>query len=365
MSPRGGRSRASMRPRIAMVVASLDIVGGHGVQAATLAAHLRREGYPVSFVPINPPFPRGLGWVRRCPYVRTLLTQALYAPSLRRLAQTDVVHVFAASYWSFVLGPVPAILAARRLGKRVVLNYHSGEADDHLARWGRLVHPFLKMPDAIVVPSRYLRDIFSRRGYRTRVIQNVVDTGAFRYRDRVPLRPRLLSTRNLEPGYDVANTIRAMALLRGRYPEATLTVAGYGSQDNALRRLAASLGIEGAVRFAGRVEPAHMPALADEADIFVNSSLVDNQPLSVLEALAAGLPVVSTPTGAIGEMLGDGDTGILVPQRDPAAMAGAVAALLDDPARAIGMARRARQAIAVYTWTQVRDGWAAAYGAEA
>ena len=242
-----------------MVVASLDIVGGHGVQAATLATHLRQEGYPVSFVPINPPFPRGLGWVRRCPYARTLLTQALYRPSLRRLAQSDVVHVFAASYWSFVLGPVPAILAARRLGKRVVLNYHSGEADDHLARWGRLVHPFLKMADAIVVPSRYLRGVFTRRGYITRVIPNVVDTGAFRYRDRVPLRPRLLSTRNLEPGYDVANTIRAMALLRGRYPEATLTVAGYGSQDKALRRLAASLGIEGAVRFAGRVEPAHMP----------------------------------------------------------------------------------------------------------
>jgi phenylacetate-CoA ligase len=173
-----------------------------------------------------------------------------------------------------------------------------------------------------------------------------------------------LSTRNLEPGYDVANTLRAMALLRGRYPEATLTVAGYGSQDKALRRLAASLGIEGAVRFAGRVEPALMPALADEADIFVNSSLVDNQPISVLEALAAGLPVVSTPTGAIGEMLGDGDTGILVPERDPAAMAGAIAALLDDPARAIGMARRARRAIAAYTWPQVRERWAAAYGAE-
>jgi phenylacetate-CoA ligase len=364
MSPRGGHSRAITRPRIAMVVASLDILGGHGVQAATLAAHLRQDGYAVSFVPINPAFPRGLGWVRRCPYARTMLTQALYRQSLRRLAQSDVVHVFAASYWSFLLGPVPAILAARRLGKRVVLNYHSGEADDHLARWGRLVHPFLKMADAIVVPSRYLGGIFTRRGHITRVIPNVVDTGAFRHRDRVPLRPRLLSTRNLEPGYDVANTITAVALLRSRYPDATLTVAGYGSEDKALRRLAASLGIEGAVRFAGRIEPAHMPALADEADIFVNSSRVDNQPISVLEALAAGLPVVSTPTGAIAEMLGNGETGILVPEGDPAAMAGAVGALLDDPGRAIGMARRARQAIAAYTWPQVRERWIAVYGAK-
>ena len=194
-----------------MVVASLDIVGGHGVQAATLATHLREDGYDVSLVPINPPFPRGLGWVRRCPYARTMLNQALYRPSLRRLARSDVVHVFAASYWSFLLGPVPAILAARRLGKRVVLNYHSGEADDHLARWGRLVHPFLRMADAIVVPSRYLRGIFARHGYIARVIPNVVDTGGLSLpRSRRRCGPRLLSTRNLEPGYDVANTIKAL-----------------------------------------------------------------------------------------------------------------------------------------------------------
>jgi glycosyltransferase involved in cell wall biosynthesis len=345
-----------------MVVASLDIIGGHGVQAMTLAAHLREEGYAVSVIPVNPPFPHGLGWVRRWPYARTLLTQALYRPSLRRLAGSDVIHVFAASYWSFLLGPVPAILAARRLGKRVVLNYHSGEADDHLARWGRLIHPFLRMADAIVVPSRYLHRIFTRRGHITRMIPNVVDIGAFRYRDRVPLRPRLLSTRNLEPGYDVANTLEAFARIRQEHPAATLTVVGRGSEEQALRRLAASLGIDGAVRFAGRVEPALMPALCDEADVFVNSSIVDNQPISVLEALAAGLPVVSTPTGAIPEMLGDGETGILVPARDPAAMARAVSALLHEPDRAVTLARRARQAVVAHTWPEVRDRWAAAYG---
>src|SRR5262245_37381173 len=156
------------RPRVTMVVASLQINGGHGVQATPPAAHLRDEGYPVGILPIDPAFPRALRWAKRVPYARTLLTQALYRPSLRRLAECDVVHVFAASYWSFLLGPVPAIRAARRLGKRVVLNYHSGEADDHLARWGCLVHPFLRMADAIVVPSTYLSRIFRPRGHDAR-----------------------------------------------------------------------------------------------------------------------------------------------------------------------------------------------------
>src|SRR5437773_2663983 len=197
---------------IALVAASLDILGGHGVQANALMQSLRSDGYTVSFIPINPRFPAGLRWLRRYPVVRTGVNQILYLPSLLRLRHADVVHVFSASYWSFLLGPVPAILAARAWRARVVLHYHSGEAEDHLARWGVLVHPWLRLVDEIVVPSSYLRDVFARFGYRTRVIPNVVDTARFRYRDRMPLAPRLLSTRNLEPYYRVDIVIEALAL---------------------------------------------------------------------------------------------------------------------------------------------------------
>src|SRR5881296_2164939 len=119
-----------MALRIGLVAASLDIVGGQGVQADTLSAELSNTGYDVTFVPINPRFPARLEWVRRYPYLRTVVNEALYLPSLLRLRNVDVVHVFSASYWSFLLGPVPAMLAARLFGKRLVLNYHSGEADD-------------------------------------------------------------------------------------------------------------------------------------------------------------------------------------------------------------------------------------------
>src|SRR2546430_6891796 len=214
-----------MRSRIALIAASLEILGGHCVQARLLADKLQSEGYAVTFIPINPLFPRGLGWLRRYPYVRTVLNQALYLPSLLRLRGVDVVHVFSASYWSFLLAPVPAILAARGLRKRIVLHYHSGEAEDHLAKWGALVHPWLRLVDETVVPSVYLRNVFTRHGYRARVIPNVVDTSRFRYRERSPLRPHLLSTRNLESFYQVDNTLEAFALLKARYPDATLTVA--------------------------------------------------------------------------------------------------------------------------------------------
>ena len=346
--------------RIALVAASPEITGGQSVQAQALACGLREAGYEVAFIPINPRFPRGLRWIRRWPYARTLLNQALYLPSLDRLRRADVVHIFSASYWSFLLSVAPAILVARRFRKRTVLNYHSGEADDHLARWGVRVHPWLRLVDEIVVPSEYLQTVFARHGYRARVVRNVVDTTRFCYRDRVPLRPRLVSSRNLHPYYRIETTLEAFALLKDRYPEATLTLAGEGSERARLLRLAAALGTDG-IRFVGRVEPAAMPALYDAADIFVNSSIVDNQPVSVLEAFAAGLPVVSTATGDIVALVRDGETGLVVPPGDPSAMAKAVTMLLEYPERALRMARHARDEVGAYRWQRVREQWAAAY----
>jgi glycosyltransferase involved in cell wall biosynthesis len=342
--------------RVAMVAASLDILGGQGVQAAALTRALESDGVRVDFIPINPRFPAGLGWARRCPYARTALSQALFLPRLARIARADAVHVFSASYWSFLLHPVPTMIAARALGRRVVLHYHSGEAEDHLERWGALVHPWLRLADAIVVPSDYLRRVFERHGHRARVIPNIVDASRFVYRDRVPLRPRLLSVRNLEPHYRVEDTLHAFALVRRQRPGATLTIAGYGSEEPRLRKLAAHAGLEG-VRFAGRIEPGAVAALYDDADLFVNSSVVDNQPVSILEAFAAGLPVVSTATGDIPAMVRHGKTGMLVPPGEPVRTADAVNALLSHPARALRLARNARREVERYAWGRVRAEW--------
>lgn len=350
--------------RIAVVAASLDIVGGQGVQAHELVSRLRRDGYRVDFVAINPRFPTGLGWARRVPFLRTLINQFLYLSSLPVLRHDDVVHAFSASYWSFLLAPVPAIMAARLFGKRVIIHYHSGEAADHLERWGALVHPWLRMADEIVVPSQFLRRVFGRFGYPARVVNNIVDTRRFRFRERIPLQPRLLSVRNLEPYYRVDVTIRAFKRIKARFPLATLVIAGSGSQEGALRRLVESLDLDG-ITFMGSVDPASIHVIYDEAHIFVNSSTLDNQPVSVLEAFAAGLPVVSTPTGDIGAMLRSGETGVIVPPEDPEALSTAVVKLLQAPQTARELVRRAHEEMVRYSWPEIRKEWAAVYALEA
>ena len=345
---------------IAMVAPSLNIVGGQSVQATLLAKQLRDSGYDVEYVPIDPPFPPWMGWLKRLRYLRTLANEGVYLPSLVRLRRAHIVHIYSASYWSFLLAPLPALLMAKRLRKPVVLNYHSGEAEDHLAHWGRLIHPWLKLVDEIVVPSEYLRRVFAAYGYRARVIHNTIDIERFRYRVRLPLRPSFLSIRNFEWHYGVEQTIRAFALLKTAYPDATLSIVGSGSQEAELKGLCRSLRISG-IRFLGAIEPAKMPSVHDGADIFLNSSLIDNQPLSILEAAASGLPIVSTGVGDIVNMLEDGVTGTIVPERDPAAMAAAAALLLEQPDRARSMASRAYERLDRYSWSRVRSQWSMLY----
>jgi glycosyltransferase involved in cell wall biosynthesis/peptidoglycan/xylan/chitin deacetylase (PgdA/CDA1 family) len=355
---RDAHAGAAPRPRVALVAPSLDAVGGQSVQAALLREGLRREGFAAELVPTNPRFPRPLRELRRWRGLRTLLNQALYLPSLLRLRRADVVHVFSASFWSFLLAPLPALLLGRAFGARVILNYHSGEAERHLGRWGLLVHPWLRLAHEIVVPSEYLRRVFARHGYRARVVLNTVDTARHRYRERAPFLPRLLSTRNLESHYRLDVVLDAFAVVKAERPDATLTLAGSGSEQARLRRKAAAIG---GVTFAGRVEPAAMPELYASHALLLNASLVDNQPLSLLEAFASGLPVVTTATGDIAGMVRDGASGLLVPPEDAAGMARAVLALLADQELALRLARSARRVADAHAWERVGKEWTDVY----
>ena len=167
-------------------------------------------------------------------------------------------------------------------------------------------------------------------------------------------------TAGYESWLTVDVVLRAFALLKTRYPQATLTVAGYGSEERRLRAIALALKVDD-IRFVGRVAPQEMPALYAQADIFLNASVVDNQPLSVLEAFAAGTPVVSTPTGDIPSMVRHGETGLLVPPEAPGAMAAAIGETLDRPERALQMAEEAYDDLDRFTWRAVRDQWQSVY----
>src|SRR5262249_23152386 len=150
------------------------------------------------------------------------------------------------------------------------------------------------------------------------------------FRERVPLKPRLLSTRNFEPLYNVACTLRAFAIVQQRFPDAELTLVGGGSLDQKLRSLANSLALRH-VTFTGRVPPHEIAAYFAAHDVYVQSPDIDNMPTSILEAFASGLPVVSTDTGGVPAILTDGTHGLLAPCDDHRALADRIVRLLEHP----------------------------------
>jgi glycosyltransferase involved in cell wall biosynthesis len=357
------RSDADGKPiRLLIVAPSLNILGGQAVQAKYLLEHLSREpGFEVAFLAHNPRLPGPLRLLQKIKYVRTIVTSLLYCINLlRTVPQYDVIHVFSASYFSFLLAPTPAIFVARFFGKKVILNYRSGEAEDHLRSWPRTSVPIIRLADRLIVPSRYLVDVFHKFGLRAHAIFNMIDHDRFRFRERGPLRPVFLSNRNLYPLYNVACIVRAFARIQQKYPDAKLTIAGNGHQRAELEALVRELKLKN-VDFRGLVPPAKMGELYDDADIFLNSSNIDNMPGSILDSFAAGMPVVTTSAGGICCIVTHEQTGLLVPKNDHEAMASCAIRLLESPELAAMLARNAYEECQAYKWSAVREAWLSAY----
>ena len=201
--------------RVAFVAPSLAILGGQAVQADRLLQAWRGDPDVEAYlVPVNPAPPRRLRFSTRVKYLRTVVNELTYFPLLfRELSRADVVHVFSASYSSFLLAPLPAILVARALGRPVVLNYRSGQAPDHLRR-SAIARRTIAGVNRNVVPSSFLLDVFRGFGIDATIVPNIVDLERFRYRERDPLRPLLVSTRNFDALYNVATTIRAFRIVQ-------------------------------------------------------------------------------------------------------------------------------------------------------
>jgi glycosyltransferase involved in cell wall biosynthesis len=308
------------------------------------------------FVATDPVFPKPLAWAERVPGLRTVIRVPFYWSNLwRAIGRADIAHIFSASYFSFVLAPTPAWIIARLRGKKTILNYRSGEAADHLQR-SAIARSLLRKMDQLVVPSGYLHDVFHRFGIDSEVVPNIVDVTQLRYRERNPLRPILLCNRGCEPYYAVDDVVRAFGHVQSVVPEARLLLVGGGSREQQIRQLVGELRLRN-VEFVGKVPRWRIAMYYDQADIFINASYLDNMPVSILEAFAAGTPVVSTAPDGIRYVVEHGRTGLLCEPHDWRALAENVLTLLRNPELASMLARNAHRQSALYAWDRVRQQW--------
>jgi phenylacetate-CoA ligase len=257
--------------------------------------------------------------------------------------------------------PAALGLQARRWGKRLVITYHGGEAAQFMVRYGRFATGVLRRYHALLTLTATQADIFRQYDLNPVIVPNIVPLARFHFRQRGPLQPRLLWLRHLEVRYRPLDALAVFQRIRHAYPDATLTLAGGGPLLAQAQQWAQSHDLSGVI-FPGPLPAADIPAAYDVADIFLNTSAVDNLPLTLIEASASGLPIVSTNAGAILDLIRDGENGLLAPVGDVDALAAHILRLLDDPALARRLSLAARNNARQYDWPQVAPRLARAYG---
>ena len=334
--------------------------GGMANQTRQLARLLADEGCRVTVVQTNRPCP--ISWVERVRFLRAAVRLPSYLAALAAATRgADLVHLMANSGLAWHLFAAPAIWVAALRRVPALVNYRGGEAAPFLARRAALVRFTLRRAAALVVPSGFLRDVFAHYAIAAEIVPNAVDLSAFHPAASRPVELHVVVTRNLERIYDVATAIRALAIVRVDEPGASMTIAGSGPERDALGVLARELGVADAVRFSGRLEHAKLPDLYREASVALNPSTVDNTPNSLLEALASGVPIVSTSVGGVPYLVAHEKTALLVPPADPAAMAQAVLRLHRDRALAECLRTDGITHVAQFAWVHVREELARAY----
>lgn len=289
--------------------------------------------------------PAGAGVIVRAFHKRSRLgplAVARLARALRGFAP-DVVqlHGEAGLFWGL---PAARLAGRRPVCALVYQDYEETPAKMRVSRW------LLPRTDVVVAGSDAVRRFAVERlgapPGRTRTIHCGLDLAPFTPRPLDRLRPvrRIVTVGRLvaRKGHDVA--IRALALARRELPELELWIVGDGPLRAELEAVARTCGVSECVRFTGAVWPT--ATLLAEADLFVFPSRHEPQGLAPLEAFASGVPVIASRAGGIPEMVTDGETGVLVPPDDAAALADAIVRLARDPdtraALAAAAATRAR-----------------------
>ena len=349
--------KSAQKVKVLIVATSMRVIGGQSIQAKRLLEAFEADAQiEMHFLPNNPET-----LFQRVKYLRTIFASLKFWWSLLlNVYRFDVVQVFSSATTGYIIATLPPLVVSKIYRRKVVLNYHSGELADHIRNWRRTALPTMRKFDEIVVPSQFLVDVFAEHGLRATAIYNFVDTDAFRFRERERFRPVFLSNRNFEAHYNVADVLRAFRTIQKRFADAALFVAGFGREEARLKKLAAELKLEN-VEFVGKITNEEMARLYDRTDIYLNSSLVDNMPLSIIEAFACGLPVVSYETGGIPYLVETGETGLLVAPEDFEALAAKAIFLLADQTAAKKIVAKARAEVVKYSWENVRERWLELY----
>ena len=249
---------------------------------------------------------------------------------------------------------------ARRLNIPYIPILHGGNLPVRLQRSPRLSRQLFGRAALNVAPSGYLQKAFEQEGYNVVHIPNALDIEEYPFTPRHKVRPGFLYVRAFSRLYNPLLLIEAFARIHDNYSDARLCMVGPDRDGTlaAAKSRVRELGLEKAIEFPGKLSKTAWHRLAQDYDIFVNPTTVDNTPLSVIEAMALGLPVISTVVGGIPWLIRDEKDGLLVPSNDVEAMVETMKRLIEDPDLARRLSQNGRKKAEDFDWeSSVKKRW--------
>lgn len=210
-----------------------------------------------------------------------------------------------------------------------------------------------------VAPSNYLLEVFKEEGYSNLTyIPNTIEIENYPFLLREQVSPKLLWVRSFVELYNPMLALRVLEhLIQDGYTEAELCMIGPDKDGSMAQCKAYAIQKNLPVRFTGGLIREEWLQQSKGYDIFINTTHVDNTPVSVIEAMALGLPVISTNVGGIPYLLTQDDTGILVPPNSIENFVAAIKQILQNPDKTTAMTIKARNSVEKFDWKEVKKHW--------
>lgn len=236
---------------------------------------------------------------------------------------------------------------------------HGGNLPQRLKKSPLFSEMIFKYAYINVAPSRYLLEAFQNLKYKTILIPNALDLKLYPFKERNIVQPKLFWVRAFDEIYNPLLAVKILHLLKKEYPNAILCMVG-GVKDDSFDEVKEYIkknNLNDSVELAGYMNKEDWIKKSEEFDIFINTTNFDNTPVSVIEAMALGLPIISTNVGGLPFLIENNKTGILVELNNSEAFVENIIDLISNSEKAQNLAKSARTEVEKFDWNAVSNLW--------
>tara|TARA_Y100001958_G_C21225805_1_gene551211 strand:+ start:1292 stop:2302 length:1011 start_codon:yes stop_codon:yes gene_type:complete len=250
-------------------------------------------------------------------------------------------------------------ILCQKLNKKYITILHGGNLPRQLQKNRFFVKKIFQNSLFNITPSTYLKNRLKIFGFKIQYIPNYIDFEKYNFKKRVKISPKLLWVRSFHKVYNPLMAIYVLKELTKCFSDAELCMVGPDKDGtiNKCKNLAKELGILDKITFTGLLSKNDWISLSESYDIFINTTNYDNQPVSVIEAMALGFPIVSTNAGGLKYLHEEGKDVLFVRKNGVNEMAIKIKSLINGNYDDCNLSENSRKKAKLFSWDAIKNSW--------